>query len=385
MDSSREARVLVRTLPLSAGNYGGILQAYALQRVLVDIGLDPATDLTVSNPRPVADSAARMAVQLLPSWVFNSRHTADLQSYVLDVMTSQNLVSFVDEYIASVSLFRRRGQLDKEVLDQFDKFVAGSDQVWRWGYGDVKSYLFDFVDNANARIISYAASFGHDKLSGPEKYLIRRARSAARRFHSVSVREASGTRICSEYWGIPALHHVDPTMLLDRAHYKNLAENRAVDLSPKCLAFVLDESSQNKSLIDCICAELGMTATSLAPKPRSYSAWREDPDRFLKPTVHTWLKAFSDAQFVVTDSFHGTVFAVLNNKPFIAITNKKRGAGRFDSLLGMLQLNQRLVSSAVDNVRSIVEHEIDWRQVNESLAMKRAEGLSYLREALLTT
>jgi Polysaccharide pyruvyl transferase len=385
MDSNREARVLVRTLPLSAGNYGGILQAYALQQVLMGMGLSPATDLTVSNPKLLAHSAARMAVRTLPSWVFNSGQTADLQRYVLDLITSQTLTSFVEEYIAGVSLYGRRGQLDKEVLDRFDKFVAGSDQVWRWGYGDVRSYLFDFVDNADARIISYAASFGHDKLTGREKYLTQKVRPAARRFRSISVREVSGVQVCSQYWGISALHHVDPTMLLDRAHYASLAENRGVDLAPECLTFVLDESDENKSLIDRICTDLSMTATSLAPKPRSYSAWREDPDRFLKPTVHTWLKAFSDARFVVTDSFHGTVFAVLNNKPFIAITNKKRGAGRFDSLLGMLGLNQRLVSSAADDVQSILEQKIDWRQVNQKLAIKRDEGLSYLREALLST
>jgi exopolysaccharide biosynthesis predicted pyruvyltransferase EpsI len=127
-----------------------------------------------------------------------------------------------------------------------------------------------------------------------------------------------------------------------------------------------------------------MAPTKLFQRPTSYAQWRADPRRFAQPTVQTWLKAFADAKFVVTDSFHGTVFAILNHKPFITINNSKRGSSRFDSLLGTFKLHERLVSPTADDIARVASQEIDWQAVDERLAEKRAEALSYLQEELVT-
>ena len=372
----------MRTLPLSVGNYGGILQAYALQCVLRQLQLSPATDLSVSNPRPVADVAERIAIRSLPSSAFSSKQATDLRDYVFDKMTSDRLNTFVKNNIVGVELYNRRGKVDRNVLEQFDKFVAGSDQIWRRDYGDVKSYLFDFVDNPNATMISYAASFGHDSLTGYQRRTIRAAKPLAQRFHALSVREKSAVSNCGEYWGINARHHVDPTMLIDPRQYRNLADQSATELSQGLLTYVLDDSAPTRSFVSQLCDRLGLTETRLVNKPTSYAAWKADPDGFLKPSVETWLKAFSDAEFVVTDSFHGTVFAILNNKPFVAISNPKRGAGRFISLLEMFGLQDRLISAADDRNEARLSRNIDWAAVNDRLAVERARGISYLDEFL---
>ena len=104
------------------------------------------------------------------------------------------------------------------------------------------------------------------------------------------------------------------------------------------------------------------------------------------PTVQTWLRAFAESRFVVTDSFHGTIFAILNNKPFIAVANASRGSSRFTSLLDTFGLGDRLVSSpAAADVERTLDHEIDWHDVNRRLAVKRDEGIGYLRDALAAT
>ena len=382
---TQQTQVLVRTLPLSNGNYGGILQAYALQQVLRELGLSPATDLTISNPLPsIVVSANHAIARVMPSWFTKWSGFAEVRDTVLTEKTSRTVMPFVDQHIVGVSVYDRRGTVDTSVVEQFDKVVVGSDQIWRRRYGDVGSFLADFVTDPEVRIISYAASFGHDIPQGYGKQFTRKTRRLAQRFHSISVREASAIDVCEKYWGVPALHHVDPTMLLSTEHYRKLAAENAAELTPQCLTYVLDESAPSRSLVDRTCAELGMTPTKLFQRPMSYAAWREHPDEYQQPTVQTWLKAFSDAEFIVTDSFHGTVFAILNHKPFITINNSKRGSSRFDSLLDTFKLQERLVSPSVDDIKQVLSHEIDWQYIDELLAEKRDEGLSYLRGALLT-
>jgi hypothetical protein len=387
MDPNPEDRVLLRTLPLSNGNYGGILQAYALQRVLIDIGLHPATDLSISRPLSrFSKSLARLVVRTMPSWVFGTRATAEIRDSVLSEEISRPLAPFVTENVNTVRVYRKRGVIDDDVVKQYRKMVVGSDQVWRHRYGDVKSYLFDFVDDPNVRMISYAASFGRDDLDGYGDRLIRATKTLALRFDSVSVRESSAVEICKKYWDVTARHHVDPTMLLSRDHYTALAAaGDASDLSPQCLVYVLDESQAIRHRVDALCERLGLRETRLIAKPGSYADWRARPEEYRHPTVPTWLKAFADARFVVTDSFHGTIFAILNNTPFIAVSNAERGSSRFTSLLRTFDLQHRLLTpDSRDDVEDALRHEIDWQSVNERLAAKRDEGIDYLRGALLT-
>ena len=382
---SRASRVLIRTLPLSNGNYGGILQAYALQRVLADLGLSPATDMTISKPlSPLARAVARAAVRIAPAWVFTTRATAELRDSVLTEETSRPLAGFVADHIVGVDLYRKRNVIDPDVLADHPSLVVGSDQVWRHRYGDVKSYLFDFVDDPDVRMISYAASFGHDHLQGYNRRLVRVTRALAQRFDAVSVRERAAVQLCHEHWDVAALEHVDPTMLLTREHYAALASaGPATDLRPGCLTYLLDESHRSRALVDTVCEQVGLTETRLIRQPRTYAEWRAAPQRYLRPTVATWLKAFADANFVVTDSFHGTIFAVLNNKPFLTMSNANRGSSRFDSLLGTFGLERRLVAPEPNPVGRALDQDIDWRPVNELLAVKRAEGIAFLRDSLV--
>lgn len=383
--SAPSTRVLVRTLPLG-NNYGGILQAYALQQVLKNMGYSPATDSTTSNAmNPAVASAARMVARVLPSWAVFSKRAIEFRNDVIIQATSVLLDEFVKHHITGVELYRKGGTADPSIIARFGKIVIGSDQVWRRGYGDVKSYLVDFVSDPAVRVISYAASFGRDSLAGYDDALIEETRMLAQRFHSISVREASAARLCEKHWQVSASHHVDPTMLLSREHYSSLAaDQHSVSLRPACLTYLLDDSPKTGKLIDSVCKELSANPTPLIRKPPNYAAWRRNPNIYRRPSVQTWLRAFAEATFVVTDSFHGTIFAILNNKPFISIANEKRGVSRFESLLTMFELQHRLISSTDDNIAGIVSSDLDWAQVERVLAARRAEALSYLRDALWT-
>lgn len=88
--------------------------------------------------------------------------------------------------------------------------------------------------------------------------------------------------------------------------------------------------------------------------------------------VESWIKGFADADFVITDSFHGTVFSIIFNKPFISLVNVKRGASRFESILGELGLSERLISGFDKNkVETLSQKNIDYHDVNRALITMR--------------
>ena len=119
--------------------------------------------------------------------------------------------------------------------------------------------------------------------------------------------------------------------------------------------------------------ELGLKAFEVQPKHKGLSktAVQEDLQGCVYPSVTKWLRAFVDADFVITDSFHGCVFSIIFNKPFVAIGNKGRGLARFESLLKMFGLEDRLNSSQLTT-------EIDWESVNGKLNSYREISKNFI-------
>ena len=97
------------------------------------------------------------------------------------------------------------------------------------------------------------------------------------------------------------------------------------------------------------------------------------------PKIEEWLRNFYDSSFIVTDSFHGTVFSIIFNKPFVVFANTKRGNSRIESLLSRLGLEGRLVS---DNNYMFIDTHIDWQDVNRRLEDWKKESLDYLLSSL---
>jgi len=296
--------------------------------------------------------------------------------------TDGELRRFVAQHIDTVQLFRSPHHPDPTVLAGIDAFLVGSDQVWRRSYGDVRSYLLDFLPDDDLRPrASYAASFGHDNIDDYEDDLMVDSARLARRLDTVSVREDSAVKIAANSWGVSAVHHLDPTMLLDPAIYRDLAST-ASDRMPRgrLVDYVLDNDTTMRRTVSSLSKALGEDALSLLPPhPRTYREYRSQPDRYQKRSIEGWLDAISGARFIVTDSFHGTVFAILHNVPFVAIMNGGRGASRFESLLDSVGLRERLVPAGAKVSSELVCKAIDWKAVNVRLSMERSRSLEYLQ------
>ena len=100
------------------------------------------------------------------------------------------------------------------------------------------------------------------------------------------------------------------------------------------------------------------------------------------PSIEYWLQRIHDAKFVVTDSFHGTVFCILFNVPFIVYNNQGRGSDRFLTLLGHFGLEDRLVSD-ISKINNLIRSDIMWEEINLKIDVKKKESKSYLHSSFI--
>lgn len=380
-----ERRVLIRTQPLGH-NYGGLLQAYALQTVIRQLGHQVATD--DSQVPTLAGRIGRPYLAVKPRLIRRPLLMREVHNLI-----DTELLRFVETRLETVKLYFASARADRRVIDRFDTFVAGSDQVWRPKYSDVPSALFDFLDPQFSGLrISYAASFGTDH---PEfdSELTARTRALATRFDAISVRETSGISLVEDLWGRrDALCHPDPTMLLEADDYLSLIESApqttALGGGGKIVSYLLDPDPDTQSALDSVAHRSGSELTRLLPPPpQRISEYLAGPELYRRPAVETWLAAIRDARLVVTDSFHGCVFAILFKTPFVVIPNQHRGTARFDTLLGSTGLDrQRSTAAGLQAAAAdlLADHGnlIDWAAAHDTLRRRRAEGLTYLRDAL---
>jgi hypothetical protein len=149
------------------------------------------------------------------------------------------------------------------------------------------------------------------------------------------------------------------------------------------LTYVLDKSPDKLEFISKIARETGLTEVSIMPKSIFRDAGSKRINECIFPPVTAWLRGFMDAEYVITDSFHGMAFAIIFNKPFLALGNTKRGMTRFTSLLKLFGLEDRVILSAEGHLTKKMYAPIDFQRVNEILKAKQQEAFTFLADALV--
>lgn len=333
------SKIAILTLPLGA-NYGGILQAFALQHVLREMGHQPITIDRRAKPSLVfrtLSACKGLALFLARDQKRIRRQLNEREETFIYQHTSR----FLDKYVMRTDPMYATDELVKfAVAGDFGAYIVGSDQVWRKAYsrGIYNSFL-DFVPaSSGAKRIAYAASFGLDEWQFNQSETERLAQ-LAQLFDLITVREESAVGLCGKYLGADAKHVLDPTMLLDRDVYVRLAQDKCTHPSPGNLfCYILDETKEKRQLIKDVCRSRSLSPFSILPIPFYQIPYGESLDRAVLPPVEQWLRSFYDAEMVVTDSFHGTVFSIIFGKECIVIPNADRGKSRFDSLLSMCEM-----------------------------------------------
>ncbi|MDR0895152.1 MAG: polysaccharide pyruvyl transferase family protein [Prevotellaceae bacterium] len=372
-------KVGILTLPLKA-NYGGILQAYALQTVLKRLGheailIDASSYLShLFHIKKVMILLHRCFDKFILQKKVRLLHSRHLNKGMAIVCRNQK--EFVDYYITPKIVVFSPRKLHRK---SFDAIVVGSDQIWRpLYYPPIEDAYLSFARHWKIKRISYAASFGTDMW----EYTLaqtRRCKSLIRRFDAVSVRETSGIRLCKDYLQVDAVEVLDPTMLLSTDDYLSLCKRANTPKSVgNLLVYILDKSADKQQLLMTICSDGGYYPFYVNSDPYNIDI---DAEQRIQVPVEVWLQGFADAEFVVTDSFHACVFAILFNKPFVAYMNPERGGTRFESLLAKFNLQHRLLTTS-DAFRLDELPPIDWADVNNRLHELRKHSVAYLRQSL---
>jgi hypothetical protein len=369
--------VLIRTLPFSSGNYGGVLQAYALQRKLREMGADAVTDTSAPARRSYrfvrrTYRALRSAIPARLDWRWRSG------KYV-----NRRLDDYVGANIKTVDLVARatttRGL--NSLLSQIDTVVIGSDQVWRAAYTDVASAFMTVLDGQPIQRVSYAASFGRGDLSeytGPERRL---AGEQLRQFEAISVREIDAIDLCAQEWGVTAVQHIDPTMLLSADDYRKVFAEVARSEARRVVVYGLDGNDLLDRVAESVSRKIGASLDVMLPSSAdSYATFRADARRYEKRSIESWLASIADAEFLVTDSFHGCVFAILFNTPFVVCANPERGSSRITSLLRTFGLESHLVNDVASLDGGFPN--ANWAHVEKVLRVERERAVSYLGAVL---
>lgn len=365
-------RIAILTLPLHT-NFGGILQCYALQTVLERMGHNVSvlnTDFEDINNKIRTKLFIKRLIKTI-LWKESRFYGWKTEKEITQKYTQ----AFIRKHIHLLNV--RDLSLLKE--NDFDVIVVGSDQIWRPLYYQLiaNAYLKFAKDWTSIKRIAYAVSFGIDKWEYTQQETEECA-ALLKFFDAVSVRESSGVDLCKKYLNAEAVQMLDPTLLLTKEDYLNVAKN---EVSPNnkggLFYYFLDETPEKIRLLKVLAKKYNLIqycANNVNVENYSLSF-----ERRIQLPVEQWIMGFHNASFVVTDSFHGCVFSIIFNKPFIAIGNKKRGYARFISLLSLFDLQDRLIDADVCITKI---NEIDYVPVNEKLNLLRYNSHKFLENGL---
>lgn len=365
-------KIGILTQPLHS-NYGGLLQNYALQQVLKRMGHNVLTIDWSNN-----NSSLQWCIDYCKSltrFLLMRPAQFPLSPTKINYMRKHTNL-FIASHIATTKAMHRISA-KKMKQYEFDAYIVGSDQVWRLTYNAHIEWMYlSFAKNESIKRIAYAASVGIDYWDYPkEKSVI--CATLAQRFDAISVRESDATLLVKDNLNMPAQHVLDPTLLLNNTDYEQLLSLETIKFDKSIAIYILDMNDSKKELLDYLQKHLNCKINVIG-NPNAHNNKLNYRER-QSPSVEDWLNGIRKADYVITDSFHGTVFSIIFHKQFVCLGNRARGNSRFKSLLEMAGLeNRQIDQSEVSNYDAIsccLCAPIDWGKVD--LQKQRMQKISH--------
>ena len=327
-------------------NFGGGLTYLALKWVLEDLG---KTVLMISPPGP--------DISWLPKRITNFK-TNPYKEYEHVCYTSKNAM--------------------RELNCKCDMFLVGSDQLYSTHFGNNYGIYTDMDEFSSLDWVldskkkaAYSASFGQDDINCPTD-MKNRMSYYLNKFDNFSVRERSAVDLCKNEFGFEPEFVLDPVFMCKKEYFEKFISE--IPPTKGLVAYVLDNRDDKTSIVNDISDKLSLNISYLENATGKYDQAMNMED---------WLSAIATSDFVATDSFHGTCFAIIFNKPFVVISNKERGIARF-KLLEEFGLENRLISS-YQEFKSKEEEllkPINWDEVNSKIEQLKEHSLKILKKAI---
>lgn len=360
-NSKRICTITHHTVP----NYGAVLQTYALQKAILNLGVESEVlnydSERVKNTYPISIKEVKNIKQLV-------KYIA----YPAEKKRKRKINEFVKKHVKVSDKVYKRNELYLS-NDIYDLFITGSDQVWNLNIhkGDT-SYMLDFVNDSSKKG-SYAASFGYGDI--PEQFK-EDTISLLKSFNYYNLRERQGQDILKKYLNKESNLVLDPTLLLTKEDYKPIID-KVHSIKKYVLIYNITKSESLVEFAKKLANEKGLEVIAINSGYKRVSNCKN----ILDAAPEEFLGYFMNAEYIVTSSFHGMAFSVIFNKEFFYELNKK-GKNNNSRLENMAELfgvkNREIITGNEYNTIG----EIDYIKVNNIVKNERNKSLGILKNMI---
>lgn len=372
-------------------NYGSMLQAYATQYVLDKWNIENET-INVDENIDFSNGKKKYYISQITNISF-IKSKLGMIKLKFDKKINKKLGKNIAIRDEKYKEFKRNYKLTKpfhtykeltEQCENYSTVLVGSDQLWLPVNVVADYYTLNWVpDDVNK--ISLATSFGVSTV--PDKYK-ESYKKFLNRIDNLSVRESAGVKLVSELSDKEATLVCDPTLLLTKQEWMEIQQEERIIKDKYILCYFLGNNIEHRKFAERLKEKTGYKIVSLnhADEYVKYS------DIFADETPYDigpaeWINLIRNAEYVCTDSFHGTVFSLINNTKFFTFerysnkNSKVSTNSRIYSLLEIVNLKERILSGT-ENVEDVLKYNIDFDKVNTKLADFRNESKAFLEKAL---
>lgn len=322
----------------NAHNYGASLQTWALQKVLKKMGTEPCVIhyhpdiIDRLYVAPKQDTVKKKLRYLLKK---KYRNRVKMQVY-----KNQKYRSFIQDNLQLLGDYKTYDELSQANL-KLDAYITGSDQVWNSDHTDGfdPAYLLDFA-KPGAKKISYAASVGREYIFPQyrEQFV-----NSLRSYTSISVREASCQPAIAALTEHPVDVVLDPTLLLEREDYEELKKPGLFEGQRYILVYMMEANKELVQFANRLSVAIGIPIIQRKPP----TIFRNELGSYYTDTAAEFLSEIEHAEYVLTNSFHATVFSLIYEKPFISMLHTSTGA-RTSDLLKSVGMESHIVYDTSD-------------------------------------
>ena len=362
-------------------NYGTMLQAYALQKKMELLGYESELIDFKQNNTPTTLRLIGIRIKRLPAYIRERKKYSTL-AVSKDKFSERNRAyeEFYKKYLKVGSQKYTTSDELKTNPPVYDGYVVGSDQTWNpYVANNPKAFYLSFVADDRKKG-SYAPSLAVSQLTEEQKIMFC---ERLKGFRFLSCRESVGTKLLEETLDRQVTNVIDPTLLLDRNEWENVSSEEKID-KPYILTYFLGDVKEHRDFVHKLAKQTGLKIVAIPVSyldiidPVEEKHW-VGPDKFLS--------LIKNAEYVCTDSFHGTMFSINFGVKFFSFCKTKDAEkssenSRLYSALELFSLSSRLVN--IKNEEQLLRElpEIDYGTVRMTLDQERKRAVEYLSEML---
>lgn len=354
----------IYTVTYLINNYGSILQAFALQSRLREFGAEPEILVKLPKQRP---SRIKLWLSVLkPVKHYSLMQRIKKRLHVRRYAEKNKKLSQFRNSNISYATIEDEQSFCKNISTR-DLFLAGSDQIWSVALAPLsKWYTMQWIDKKGVKKYSYAASIGLSELSEEQINVYKEGLSD---FQIISLREKQAVQLLSPVFPAKVRQDLDPTLLYDKTFWRRIESPRLVE-EPYVFVYMLRPDNDVIKLAKRIAQEKGYKVIYTGLLADHYN----DVKTVCDAGISEFLSYIDHAESVVVNSFHGTVFSVLFEKPFLSVKVASTSS-RVESFLEMIGL----MSQYVEDVNRAYSLNPDFSAALKIVEKEREKSLEYLK------